>query len=335
MLARQDFAVMLNANARRVTPDVRRRVAKIVPPENLFFSHSEDESTAIVSEIAARRFPTVFTGGGDGTFIKFVNDYATTTHAQTALPANLGVLHLGTGNAVAQIVSSGNFECDLKSFAHTKTNDCQALPLVRAEGQNFPFAGLGIDAEILNDYVALKNGLGSMPVFKPALRSLGGYFAAFFGKTVSRRIRRAFSHEPPTEVRITNLGETAYALQGGVPVMECSRGETLYEGPMTATIFGTCPYYGHGLTILPYAMMRPGYFQLRMLRMGMLKAVSRLPSLWKGTYQGRDVFDWHVRNVRLEFNRPVPYQFGGDAKGERTVLDLETAPLKLSLLRFI
>ena len=342
MLARNDFAVMLNANARRVTPEVRRRVAKFVAPENLFFSHSEAESVDIVREIADRKFPTVFTGGGDGTFIKFINDYAQETGlgglkapSDVALRSNIGILHLGTGNAVAQIVSSRRFESDLESFVHTKTSDCQALPLVRAEGQNFPFAGLGIDAEILNDYMSLKRGLGANRWLKPAIQSLGGYFAAFFGKTVGRRLSRAFTSQPRTEVRITNLGDAAYILQDGEPVKAYGKGEVLYEGPMTATMFGTCPYYGHGLTILPYAMRRPGYFQLRMVKMGMMKAVAKLPSLWKGTYQGRDIYDWHVRQVKLEFNQPVPYQYGGDAQGERTSLILETAPLKVNLLRFV
>lgn len=337
MLAAHDFAVMLNANARRVTPEVRRKVEKIVAPENVYYSHSQAESKDIVKEIAARRFPTVFTGGGDGTFIQFVNDYAKAAprSGAQALPAKVGVLHLGTGNAVAQMVSSGNFECDLQSFVHTKTSDYQPLHLVQAEGASFPFAGMGIDAELLNDYVALKSGVGSTRWGRPLFQNLGGYFAAFFGRTMTRRMWQAVSAAPKAEIKITNLGDCAYILRGGEPVKAYGRGEVLYEGPMTTTIFGTCPYYGHGLTILPYSTQRAGYFQLRTIRMGMAKALSRLPSLWNGTYEGGDVYDWHVKQVKIETSIPVPYQFGGDGQGYRSELEVGLAPLQVNLLRFI
>ncbi len=333
----QDFAVMLNANARRVTPEVRRRVERIVSPDHLFYSHSADESRDIVNTIASRGYSTVFTGGGDGTFIKFVNDYADTTKSSSAvLPAKVGVLHLGTGNAVASIVSSPNYETDLQSFVHTRTRDFQALPLVQAEGARFPFAGLGIDAEILNDYMAIKHGIGQNPWVKPLVQNVGGYFAAFFGRTCARRLRSTFSGGAPrTEVRITNLGDTAYILQGGEPVKAYGRGEVLYEGPTTTTIFGTCPFYGHGMTVLPHGLSRPGYFQLRMVGMGVTRAVANLPAIWKGTYHGAGLFDWHVKRVKLEFSRPMPYQYGGDAQGERTELEVGIAPIAVDLLRFI
>ena len=333
MYAQPNFAVMLNANARRVNSAVRRKIERIVSPENIYYSHSQDESTDIAREIASHDYPVVFTGGGDGTFVKFVNDYAN-VQPKPAVP-NIGVLHLGTGNAVASIVSSGNFECDLQSYADGGYTDHQTLELVECEGMRFPFGGLGWDAEILNDYYYYKHNIGSNPLIKPFVQNLGGYFAAFFTRTMPRHLRQAFGRRPRTEVRITNLGSEAHVLYGGEPVKAYGPGEVLYAGPSNVTMFGSLPYYGHGMTVLPYSMSRPGFFQLRVATMGMLKVLANLRTIWKGKYVGSDMLDWHAKHIRLDFSEPVPYQYGGDAMGHRTSLEVKVSPLAVNLLRFI
>jgi diacylglycerol kinase family enzyme len=327
---------MLNANARRVTDGVCERIERLVAPENIYYSHSPDESLDITAEIASQDYPTVFTGGGDGTFVKFINDYSEIGagfNVGSAVP-NIGVLHLGTGNAVASIVSSGNYECDLRSYLDSGYRDFQKLALVDAEGSKFPFGGLGWDAEILNDYMALKHGVGANRFVKPLVQNLGGYFAAFFGRTMPRQIKRIF-RPGRTEVRVTNLGDEARVLYAGEAVKSYGPGEVLYEGPTNVTMFGSCPYYGHGLTVLPYSLTQPGFLHLRVVRMGMMKVLSNLRSIWKGTYVGDDSFDWHVKHVRLDFSEPVPYQYGGDAQGYRESLELKISPVCVNLLRFI
>ena len=82
-------------------------------------------------------------------------------------------------------------------------------------------------------------------------------------------------------------------------------------------------------------MARPGYFQLRTATMGVLKVLGHLPSIWKGTYVGDDMLDWHCKHIRLEFSKPVPYQYGGDAQGWRDSIEVKISPLSVNLLRFI
>ena len=337
MFAHENFAVMLNANARRVSQSVRRRIERIVPPEQIFYSHDATESRDITREIKSRGYPVVFTGGGDGTFVKFVNDYVESPRsAQPHLAAvpNIGVLHLGTGNAVAGVVSSGNFECDLKSYINSGSKDFQPLHLVQAEGTRFPFGGLGWDAEILNDYMGLKRSVGANRLLKPVVQNLGGYFAALFTRTIPRKLANLFS-KVRTEVRITNLGSEAHVLHGGEPVKAYGPNEVLYEGPTNITLFGTIPYYGHGMTVLPYSMTRNGFFHLRTATFSMAKALTHLRSIWKGSYVGPDMLDWHAKHVRLEFSHAVPYQYGGDAAGYRETVDVQVTPFQVNLLRFI
>jgi len=334
---------MLNANARRVSDGVRRKIGNIVAPENIYYSYSQDESRDITKEIQSRGFPVVFTGGGDGTFVNFLNDYAdASAHGYPMVQKrskwdfpNIGVLHLGTGNAVASIVSSGNYEVDLRSYVDSGFNDCQQLYLIEAEGMRFPFGGLGWDGELLNDYISLKTGVASNRLVKPLLQNVGGYFAALFSRTIPRHIKEMFQRRERPQVRVVNTGERAYVLDRGEAVKSYGRGEVLYEGPTSCTLFGTLPYYGHGMTVLPYSMTRPGYFNMRVCSMSLPRVLGHLPSIWKGTYHGPDMFDWHCTNVRLEFDRPMPYQLGGDAQGWRDTIDVNVSPQVVNLLRFI
>ena len=199
-----------------------------------------------------------------------------------------------------------------------------------------PFGGLGWDAELLNDYVHVKQNYASNAFLKPMLQNLGGYFAALFSRTIPRRLARMFeSSRPATEVRVTNLGQEATYLQGGKAVKTYGPGEVLYEGPSNISMFGTLPYYGHGMTVLPYSMDRAGFFHLRIATMSLFKVLTRLRSIWKGSYQGDDLFDWHATHLLLEFSEDVPYQFGGDAQGSRRRIEIKTSGVKVDLLRFI
>jgi hypothetical protein len=188
---------------------------------------------------------------------------------------------------------------------------------------------------LLNDYCAIKNGIGSNRFLKPVLQNMGGYFTALFTKTMPRHLMQALRGQSRTEVRITNLGSQAHVLHRGRVVRTYGPGEVLYEGPQNVTLFGTLPYYGHGMTVLPFAMTRPGFFNLRVCTMSLPRVLTRLRSIWKGTYEGPDMFDWHCSHVRLEFSRPMPFQIGGDAQGWKESMDLRISPLQVNLLRFI
>ena len=51
---RSGFAVLLNANAKQVTEELRRALEVVVPPRDLFFSRTAHEASAI-AETSARR----------------------------------------------------------------------------------------------------------------------------------------------------------------------------------------------------------------------------------------------------------------------------------------
>ena len=125
-LGEYNLAVVLNDNAKRVTPQVRATIHELVPERAIFYSRSLDDSKAIARKVVEAGYDAVFTGGGDGTVIQFINDLVAT---RAPLP-DLGVLPLGTGNAIASMVSSGDYLHDLETYVLEKQVDYQLIGLI-------------------------------------------------------------------------------------------------------------------------------------------------------------------------------------------------------------
>src|SRR5438477_1725596 len=189
-------AVLLNANARAVSDSLRQQLEAFVPAEDLFYSRCFEDARAISRMVLDRGYATVLTGGGDGTFVGYVNclfeealsrpnslangafKLVPVTAHSIRLP-RFGVLKLGTGNAMAQYAGAsarrvGVVE-DILRARSGEVAGSMPLHLLSFEGKRAPFAGLGIDAAILNDYVSVKRGSRFM-------RSGGmGYFRSVVG----------------------------------------------------------------------------------------------------------------------------------------------------------
>lgn len=330
-LGEYNLAVVLNDNAKRVTPQVRARIHELVPERSIFYSRSLDDSSAIARKVVDARYDAVFTGGGDGTVIQFINDMVA-THAP--LPA-LGVLPLGTGNALASMVSSGDYLHDLETYVLQKQADFQHIGLLQSEGRVFPFAGLGIDARILNDYVHIKKRYAENRVMKPLLQGLGGYLLASFGRTIPQVVGDAMAGRR-TSVRVVNRGRLAFRADvEGSPVEEFGPGQVIYQGEAHMVSAATAPYYGHGMKIFPNSLRHPGYFELRIVFGSIARAVAKLGTVWKGRFVEDGFWSVMAEDVSVEFDRDMPFQIGGDAHGLRKNVQFTLSPTRLRLLRFI
>ncbi len=159
-------AVLLNARAKAVNPGIIETLSLITPPEDLFVSHSEDEAAEIADWVVARRYQTVFTGGGDGTFVAWTNRILDAVERRHQRAPRFGVLALGTGNAVAELVGATprHHARDLSRFLAGEFSATRRIDLVTCEERRTPFAGVGIDAAILNDYNWLKGQLAGTPL---------------------------------------------------------------------------------------------------------------------------------------------------------------------------
>ena len=327
-----NLAVVLNDNAKKVTQLVREKIHELVPERNIHYSKSLEDSGRLARELCEAGVEVVFTGGGDGTIIQFINDLIKLDAER--LPT-LGILPLGTGNGLASMVSSGNYLYDLETYILKRQVDYQPLRLLEGDGAVFPFTGLGVDAAILNDYVHIKERYGSNPLIKPFVQNVGGYLVASFTKTVPRQVWHLASGQKAT-ARVVNLGEVAYECDvEGKKTREYKPGELIYEG--TAIMIGaaTAPYYGYGMKIFPNVMRHPDFFEIRLVTGGVGRIVAGLGKVWKGRFVTDQVRSLIATHVSAEFDRDVPFQIGGDARGFRRAVEFKLHPRGLKLLRFV
>ncbi len=315
-----EVAVLLNANAKQVNARVRHALSSVVPHEHLFLSRSPDEAAAIADEVVARRYRTVFTGGGDGTFVGWVNRILESAERRAARPPRFGVLALGTGNAVAGMVGATprRHVEDLLRYVRGDAARVRRLDLLTCGGRRTPFAGVGVDAAVVNDYVWVKSQLEGTPLRRLGLGAPG------YGLAIALRAApRCLLERRPSYCEIVNVGRPAWRLDArgertGRPI---GHGELLYAGPCMLAAAGTVPYYGLGLRAFPFADRAPGMMQVRVATcISVPTLLANVASIWSGRFCHPGLLDFHADRVALRFERPMPLQIGGDAEGWRDEL---------------
>ena len=65
-----------------------------------------------------------------------------------------------------------------------------------------------------------------------------------------------------------------------------------------------------------------------------LLLVPLLPSMWKGKWFPKGIYDFHAAEVSIRFGREMPLQVGGDAYGYRDSLRLSIAPESVEMVDF-
>jgi hypothetical protein len=75
-------AVILNANAKRVTEKVRRDVTEVVPHADVFYTQSLEEAAFVTRRVADNGYDFVFTGGGTArSFMRSIRSAADSTNS--------------------------------------------------------------------------------------------------------------------------------------------------------------------------------------------------------------------------------------------------------------
>ncbi len=156
--SRQRVAVIVNENARGVRGRVIDELAELVPPHDLYVSSSLDQSRQIAAKVVERAYDTVLFGGGDGTFVQCLSDVAAEARRRGYDLPSVGVLRLGTGNALADALGASRPTAD--GLAHDlgrarRPERARQLQLLEVDGKLTPFAGCGLDAQILDDFARL------------------------------------------------------------------------------------------------------------------------------------------------------------------------------------
>lgn len=319
-------AIVVNGNAKQVTDELVEVLDQLVQSGDLYVSRSLEEGQEIAETIVERGYPTVLTGGGDGTFVQVVT-WVNQAAKKRGLPLpRFGFLRLGTGNALAWVVGAQNIRgrgvfADLGRLR--KEGGSRQLRLLEVEGLLTPFAGTGTDAIVLSHFEGVKAIFARTPVLERFATGGAAYATAIVTRSIPDQIAR-----PSRKVRIVNEGEDTRRIgPDGQPTGSLvRRGEVIYEGPSRMVIFSTIPYWGFGARIFPFAADREDRFQLRVVDVGPLMLASHVRAIWKGTYTHPGIHDFLVDHISVHYEQPMPLQVGGDLIGERSDYDARLYP---------
>jgi diacylglycerol kinase family enzyme len=149
-------------------------------------------------------------------------------------------------------------------------------------------------------------------------------------KTIPEQL---FTRDRP-KIRVINQSAEVFEISLGQPPkrLPLKVGDTLYEGP--ANVFGgsTTPCYGYNLVAFPFARMREGFMNFRIVRAGVVELLANARKIFTGKYQADSFKDYLLTAASVEIDRPIPFQIGGDPAGKRDRWDLEVSDLSVHVL---
>lgn len=325
------YAVLLNARAKGWNGTIHQAIQRYVSAQDLFLTDDFRQARRIVERLLTADYSTIFTAGGDGTIMYLVNEMEARIRAgqvtrEDAPP--IGVLRLGTGNALATYLGSDDILPDLRALRSGAPLTVHSVNMLEAaDGSLFPFAGIGWDADILGDYDLVKDMVrGTM--LEPHIAGLGGYGAAIASRTIPRALT-----QKPINLRITTLDDNARRINyEGQTLTEYAAGDVLYEGPVRICGASSIPYWGFQVRMFPRADLDPERFQLRCYHGTVAHVVAHMRDFWRGRIAEQHMEDFLASHVRLEIQGdPVPYQISGDAAGVERVIEWKLAKEPVSL----
>ena len=323
-------AVLLNANAKRVNPELLRRFRRVLPAEDVYVSGDLSTAEAHVGRILERGYRRLLIGGGDGTIASTLGLLHRVGGARRPLGPvpDLGILRLGTGNALASWVGAGRPLSDAERVVAGEALRTRSLRVLQDEhrGRVFAFGSLGYDAQLLNDYVDVLSACRSA-YQRRWHKSLVGYVYALLTRTLPKELFRR-----PTGIRVSSLGKASVLDPRTSEEIPLAPGSVLFAGPARAVVFGSSPNYGYGVRVLPYAQRRPDRFHLRVSTASIPYLLRHLPQLWRGTLRSEHAIDFLVEDVRVETEQPWPLQYSGDPEGQVTDLRVRLSERRFRLL---
>jgi diacylglycerol kinase family enzyme len=327
-------AFLLNRNAKSVNKEQLKRLETLIPPDDLYYSSNLHEAEKHIHTIMSKEYAYIFSGGGDGTAVSTINllhNYLKNNPLKT-LPRQ-GVLKLGTGNALARMLGAQKPEDDIKTILNGVTPQPLSVSMVEtADGQLTPFAGIGFDGELINDFEDVKKIF-----FNGRLKK---FFSSFLGFTVAALFktlpRHALKDDPVVVIKSFESAYRIINIHNKDEEIYLEKNTNLYHGIAPLICVGTIASLGYGITMFPFAHKRPGYMHLRIAALPIPVAIANLyPRIWHGTFRHIKLYDFLVKNVIIESSQGLPYQCAGDAMGYKNKLFFSVShkPIAMAALK--
>ena len=328
-------AVLLNAHARGVGPSTQKLIGQALPEAQVFLSQNLSEAQELAKKVLIVSYNPVLLGGGDGTLIGFLEALLKASRQLKQPLPELGLLRLGTGNAIAQWMGQrGGKQALVQALKHISQETPRthkSLRLIEFDNRLTPFVGAGVDAKVLGDYLRFKERASQKP-WKRMATGMKGYVASVAFQTIPYYMR----HSTQIHCQVHNAGEVAHRVHpdGSLgPALE--KGALLYEGEASMVAASTIPFYGYGMRIFPFAQRLPRCMHLRIFSLPSIpRLLLNVRSLWKGSWFPQGMQDFVAEEVQVSCAEPMPCQVGGDAAGERESMHLKLSETSVPLIDF-
>lgn len=325
--------------ARKVDESTLKMVSHHVNIEDIYITHTIEQSDQSLDEVIEKRYALVLCGGGDGTAMRIIEQMYKKVQAHNKAGGDyqmprLGILKLGTGNGWAGLLEVPPKVEPIWAIRGLRENELKftQFNMIEADDRLCHFGGFGYDAMILNDYIELKAHFPE-GFLHGVSNSLPGYLVTIFGYSIPKVLIRGFS----MKVRITNNSDAPiYRMthSKGAEEVGVSKGETIYEGRTTFIGAATTCNYGFQFVMYPFAVEKTGYMHLRVTSISSITTVLNLRRIWQGKYENLEMNDFLVKDVRVEIEKDAPFQLGGDPEGYRREVNLKVADFMVEMLDF-
>ncbi len=318
----------MNGNARRVDKSVRAKLERVLPGR-VRFTTSLEHARAVIREDVHRGLDLIVLAGGDGTIVMGLALLAEACRGGGRPEPAIGILRLGSGNAIANTVGAG--EDAARDLARLVRGDgtWRTIAMLDVLGVRAPYVGLGIDAQLLEDHHAVGEVIDRMPGAK---RFVGG--AARYALSVALRSVPRFARSTRPSAVVRNLGAPAIEMSRTGPTgRQLAAGEVVWRGACTLIAGATIPFFGFGLKMFAFTNARRDRFHLRCGDAGLFEIVRNTPRAFRGEYFSDHVTDFLCDRVAIELDTAAPIEAGGELLGHHRHVELGlAAPVTLVAL---
>jgi diacylglycerol kinase family enzyme len=310
---------IVNGSARRVRGGLRKKLERTGAVR---FTSSLVHAREVVRAEIARGLDLIVLGGGDGTVVMGLALFAEACRGSNKPEPAIGILRLGSGNAIADTVGATDDPLDDLSRLMKGEGLWKRVPMLHVLGVRAPFVGVGVDAQLLEDQEAV----GRIVDRVPGAKRLVGGATRYALSVATRSIPRYATTKRPNAI-VTNLGSPALEMSREGPTgRTLPTNSAIWNGAVTLVAGATIPFFGFGLKMFAFAGSHEGRFHLRCGDVGLLEILRNLPAAWRGEYFSGNVQDFLCDRVAIELDTEVSVEAGGELLGRRARIELAIAP---------
>jgi diacylglycerol kinase family enzyme len=308
---------IVNGNARRLGRRLRGELERALPGRVRLTGSLDDARTAIRAEIR-RGVDMIVLGGGDGTVVMGLTLVAEACRGYGRPEPAIGILRLGSGNAIADTVGASNDAAEDLGKLGRGLGAWRKVPMIEVLGVRAPFVGMGVDALLLEDQETVGRFVDRVPVARRLLGSTTRYALSVALRSVPRFATGARPHAV-----VTNLGAPAIEMSAAGPTgREQRAGHEIWRGACTLVAGATIPFFGFGLKMFAFANTRSGRFHLRCGDAGLFEIMRNTRAAFRGEYFSDHVTDFLCERVSIELDQESAIEAGGELLGRRRHVEL-------------